>query len=86
MGTRVAGGVGKCRAIISPCCRCGVLTCANARRPLQGLRVATVDNPHVTAGQLREMLPDAEIKMDVGHVLFSRLCKHLDKQHSLCSK
>jgi hypothetical protein len=32
---------------------------------------------------LKRVLPDAEIKMDAGHVLFSRLGKPLDKNHAL---
>jgi hypothetical protein len=33
-------------------------------------------------GYLREAFPDAEIKMDVGHMIFSRIGKQLDKNHS----
>jgi hypothetical protein len=32
---------------------------------------------------LKRVLPDAEIKMDAGHVLFSRLGKPLDNNHTL---
>jgi hypothetical protein len=32
---------------------------------------------------LRRVLPDAEVKMDAGHVLFSRLGKLLDQLHAL---
>lgn len=43
----------------------------------------TVDNPHTVEGLLNRILPDAEVKMDAGHVLFSRLGKKLDQQHAL---
>jgi hypothetical protein len=50
---------------------------------LQGITLVTVDNPHIVEGLLKRVLPEVEVKMDAGHVLFSRLGKLLDKQHAL---
>jgi hypothetical protein len=50
---------------------------------LQGIKCVTLDNPHTVEALLKRVLPDAEIKMDAGHVLFSRLGKLLDKNHAL---
>jgi hypothetical protein len=43
--------------------------------------VVTVDDPRTMQGELLKAFPDAEIKMDAGHVIFSRLGKLLDKTH-----
>lgn len=48
--------------------------------------MVTVDNPHTTASLLKEVFPHAKVMMDVGHVLFSRLGKHLDKSHAMYSE
>jgi hypothetical protein len=53
---------------------------------LQGIKYVTVDNPHTVEALLKRVLPDAEVKMDAGHVLFSRLGKLLDKLHALYGK
>jgi hypothetical protein len=37
-------------------------------------------------GLLQRVLPKAEVKMDAGHILFSRLGKQLDQQHVLHGK
>jgi hypothetical protein len=43
--------------------------------------VVTVDDPRSMERELRKAFPNAAIKMDVGHVIFSRLGKLLDKTH-----
>lgn len=48
--------------------------------------LVTVDNPHTTKNLLKEAFPSAKVMMDVGHVLFSRLGKFLDKSHPLYSE
>lgn len=50
-------------------------------RLLQGIKYVTVDNPHTVEALLNRVLPDAQVKMDAGHVIFSRLGKRLDKNH-----
>ncbi|WIA41424.1 hypothetical protein OEZ86_005007 [Tetradesmus obliquus] len=47
--------------------------------------MVTVDNPHTVAPTLRRLLPGVDVKMDVGHVFFSRLNPHFDKKHPLYS-
>jgi hypothetical protein len=49
----------------------------------QGIKYVTVDNPNTVEALLKRVLPGAEVKMDAGHVLFSRLGKLLDQQHAL---
>lgn len=51
--------------------------------PYQGIKIVTVDNPHTVEGLIKKTLPGVEVKMDAGHVLFSRLGKLLDKKHAL---
>jgi hypothetical protein len=46
------------------------------------VHLVTVDDPINMQGYLCEAFPDAEIKMDVGHMIFSRVGKQLDKNHS----
>jgi hypothetical protein len=46
------------------------------------VHLVTVDDPINMQGHLHEAFPDAEIKMDVGHMIFSRIGKLLDKNHS----
>jgi hypothetical protein len=43
--------------------------------------VVTVDDPRTMEAELRKAFPRAAIKMDAGHVIFSRLGKLLDKTH-----
>lgn len=50
---------------------------------LQGISYVTVDNPHTVEALLQRVLPGITVKMDPGHVLFSRLGKLLDKNHAL---
>jgi hypothetical protein len=45
--------------------------------------VVTVDDPKSMEAELRKAFRDADIKMDAGHVIFSRLGKLLDKTHHL---
>ena len=45
-----------------------------------------MDNPHTTAALLKDLLPGIDVKMDVGHVLFSRLSKSFDKSHESYSE
>ncbi len=52
----------------------------------QGIQVVTVDNPHTVEATLKQLLPGAEVKMDIGHVLFSRLSPFFDKAHPLYRK
>jgi hypothetical protein len=53
---------------------------------LQPIELITVDNPHTVAATLKQLLLDVEVKMDVGHVLFSRLNPFFDKKHPLYCK
>jgi hypothetical protein len=53
---------------------------------LQDILLVTVDNPHATKNMLKEAFPWAKVMMDVGHVLFSRLGKCLDKSHPMYSE
>jgi hypothetical protein len=53
---------------------------------LQDILLVTVDNPHTTKNLLKEAFSSAKVMMDVGHVLFSRLGKYLDKAHPLYSE
>jgi hypothetical protein len=48
---------------------------------MQPIKMITVDNPHTVAETLQKELPGVEVKMDVGHVLFSRLNPSFDKKH-----
>ncbi len=45
-----------------------------------------MDNPHTTKNLLKEAFPEAKVMMDIGHVLFSRLCKNMDKSHPFYRK
>eukprot|EP00775_Hariotina_reticulata_P012129 gene12129-12267_t len=47
----------------------------------QGIKYVTVDNPHTVENLLKKVLPGVQVKMDAGHVLFSRLGKRLSKKH-----
>lgn len=45
--------------------------------------MVTVDNPVTTEGVLKEVLPDVQVKMDVGHVLYKRFGRCFDKAHPM---
>ena len=60
------------------------------------MRVVYIDNPEQTGAHLKQCMPqlgdglvladntpDSGIKLDIGHVLFSRLSKHMLKSHPL---
>ncbi len=55
---------------------CELNRCQHAR-----VLVVIMDDVNTMEGPLREAFPDAEPKMDVGHVIFSRLGKLLSKSH-----
>jgi hypothetical protein len=50
-------------------------------RQLEAVLVVTMDDPGSMEGVMQEAFPEALCKMDVGHVLFSRVGKRLDKAH-----
>lgn len=43
--------------------------------------MVTVDDPRTMESSLQTIYPDAVVKMDVGHVIFSRVGPLLDKTH-----
>jgi len=53
---------------------------------MQGIKYVTVDNPHTVENLLKKVLPGVQVKMDAGHVLFSRLGKRLSKKHVKAGK
>jgi hypothetical protein len=55
---------------------------ALAQRQQEKVLLVTVDDPKSMESVLAQVFPDAEIKMDVGHVIFSRLGKLLQKTHT----
>lgn len=50
-------------------------------RQAQPVLMVTVDDPVSMERSLKEAFPQAEIRMDVGHIIFSRIGKRLDKTH-----
>jgi hypothetical protein len=68
------------------CChKCGASNKLSGNGLRQGTRTVlfmnTQVNPHTVADTLQKELPGVEVKMDVGHVLFSRLNPSFDKKH-----
>jgi hypothetical protein len=48
---------------------------------LQGIELVYVDDPRSMAGVLGSIFTGALVKMDVGHIIFSRIGPLLDKLH-----
>lgn len=59
------------------------LTCASAVIccPAQGIKYVWVDDPNGMENDIISAIPNASVKMDVGHIIFSRLGPMLDKKH-----
>jgi len=53
---------------------------------MQAIKYVTVDNPHTVENLLKKVLPGVQVKMDAGHVLFSRLGKKFCKKHVKAGK